>query len=138
MSSLNGEFLIGLGKRTHLCALIGTLEHTGNSNGARVIRCQSLRIKRDAELPALASDQGGYRNILHLLGALFNFRGDPAQGESIIILSPESERQDGYVVNRTGLNERPRSSLRNRVQIGVELVVRQNNSFFFFNAHIES
>ena len=136
-SCFHREFLITLGKRSGLQALIAGLKCARDEQRADVVGGKLLGIQCDFQFVLLASEQRGFRNIFYLLHILLHFASDPPERRAIVVFAPEGHRQHRDIVDRAGFDQRLADALRDAVEIREELVVCADNRVFFLKAHIE-
>src|ERR1019366_8658314 len=60
------------------------------------------------------------------------------EGVAVVTVAPESERQDGNVVNRARLDDRLGGTGGNQVEVRIEFVVELADRVFFFFTHLEA
>ena len=91
----------------------------------------------DPQLALLPSEQCSFGYIGYLLDALLHFRRNSPQRRRIVVSSPESHRQHGYIVNRAGLDQWLAGARGDPVKVCVQFVIGSNDGIFFFHAHIK-
>ena len=80
------------------------------------------------DLPLGAADERGFGHERDLLHRVVHLRNEAAQRQMIIPRAVESQREDGHVVNGLGLDERCRNTVRNAVEVLLQLLVQLHDA----------
>ena len=79
---------------------IGRAEGPQHVEDSEPARGESGRVEMEPDLSAVASDEGGLRDLGHVLDLGIDLRRDPPQGQMVVPFRVEGQREDGHVVDR--------------------------------------
>ena len=137
-SGLDLELLIALREASGQAARIGLLQLRGDRARRHPVSRQPLGVEHHPHLARQSADDLGLRNIVNLLELVLQFAGNLPQPVAVVVLAPQRQRHDGHVIDGAHFDERRRNSLRNAVEVGVQLVVRLDDGVFFLGADVET
>jgi len=98
---------------------------------------QTVGIENDSDLPLVAADEVGLGDLGVLLQVGLDDGRDAAQLVAIVPLAIEGDGEDGHIIDGPELDEGLARPLRDKVEVGVHLVVGSNDGLFLRGIHEE-
>ena len=137
-AGLQQDLAVVIGERAGDELAVGRLEQRDDVRRAEVARGELRRVEQDAQLPALAADERRLSHQRHLLHGVVHFGDDAAQRVMVLPRAVEGERQDRHVVNGLGLDEREGDALGDAVEVGLQLLVEEDQAALDVLADLEA
>src|SRR5579859_3024572 len=132
------KFLVTARKAAGLTARISGSELPDHGTRSQSVSGEALRVQHNTQLAWLPADDRCFGNVVQLFKRMFQFSRNKPQLVGVVVVAPKRQSKNRYIINRAHLDNRLRDSLRDAVEVRIELVIGLNNRIFLFRAYIEA
>ena len=137
-AGLQERFAIGGGLGAGVRLGVGLLQHRHEIRSAEVVGGEAGGIERDADLAALAADEGGLGDGGQGFDDVVHLGGDPAERGVVVARAVEGDGENRDVVDRARFDEGGGDAERDAVEIGLEFLVEADERGLEVGADLEA
>ncbi len=114
---LHDDGLVAAGELPGAKLAVRLLEHRNQPGGAEIAGRELHGIEQHPQLAPRPADDRGLGDLGHLLDRVIDLGDETTQREMIITRAVKREGEDGHVVDRPRLDERPDDAVRDAVEV---------------------
>ena len=137
-AGLDDHRLIHRGQFTTAELAVGLLQHRNDAHRAQSAGGQTRGIQEHPQFSTGPADDRRLGDLRHLLHRIINLGHQATQGQVVVSPAVEGQRQDGDIVDGTGLDQRESHPMRHPVPIGAEFFRHLHQTGIGIRAHLEA
>ena len=137
-AGMDNDLAFGRGIGAGIGRLVGGEDQLGHGHRVQPVTGHAHRIQLHLHPPALPADEGGDGYVGLTLDLIFHLGGHPPQQVGLNLLTPERQRQNGYIVDVSRFDQRRGDAAGNPVHVGHELGLEPHNRLLFVLPHVKA